>query len=148
MKVTRDVVYDLLPTYFAGEASEDTRALLEEFFASDPEFGRMAERFRSLMTERPRVGGEAAETARAKIVFDRARMRFRLRLGAVVWALGAAFGLAMAAIRSISGDLGGFRHPGVVIAAVFAPMAVAMWLMSYSRRPEEWYASFTGGRNP
>ena len=28
MKITRDVVYDLLPGYFAGEASADTRALM------------------------------------------------------------------------------------------------------------------------
>ena len=31
MKVTRNVVNDLLPLYEAGEASEDTRALVEEF---------------------------------------------------------------------------------------------------------------------
>ena len=31
MKVTRDVVTDLLPLYLAGDASEDTRALVEKF---------------------------------------------------------------------------------------------------------------------
>ena len=47
MNVTREVIYDLLPAYFAGEASADTRALVEEFFATDPELGRMAARFRA-----------------------------------------------------------------------------------------------------
>ncbi len=42
MKITRDVVTDLLPTYFANEASADTRALIEEFFHQDPEFARLA----------------------------------------------------------------------------------------------------------
>ena len=37
MNVTREVIYDLLPAYFAGEASADTRALVEEFFATDAE---------------------------------------------------------------------------------------------------------------
>lgn len=33
---------DLLPLYFAGEASEDTRTLVEQFFKEDPEFARLA----------------------------------------------------------------------------------------------------------
>ncbi len=42
MKITRDVVTDLLPAYFANEASADTRALIEEYFRDDPEFARLA----------------------------------------------------------------------------------------------------------
>ena len=40
MKITRDVIYDLLPGYFAGEVSGDTRTLIDEFLATDPEFAR------------------------------------------------------------------------------------------------------------
>jgi anti-sigma factor RsiW len=36
MNVTRDVVRDLLTVYLAGDASADTRALIEEFLARDP----------------------------------------------------------------------------------------------------------------
>jgi hypothetical protein len=43
MKVTRDVILDLLPTYLAGEASADTRDLVQEFLAQDPELARLAE---------------------------------------------------------------------------------------------------------
>jgi hypothetical protein len=35
--VTGDVIRDLLPLYAAGEASADTRALVEEFLTKDPE---------------------------------------------------------------------------------------------------------------
>ena len=42
MNVTRDVVADLLPIYFAGEASEDTKVLVEDYFRSDPDFERIA----------------------------------------------------------------------------------------------------------
>lgn len=42
MKLTRDVVNDLLPLYLAGEASKDTRVLVEEFFRENPEFERVA----------------------------------------------------------------------------------------------------------
>ncbi|HEU5411109.1 MAG TPA: hypothetical protein VFU57_08820 [Candidatus Acidoferrales bacterium] len=42
MKVTRDVMNDLLPVYFSGEASTDTRVLVEEYFRENPEFERTA----------------------------------------------------------------------------------------------------------
>lgn len=35
MKITRDVVRDLLTVYLAGDASADTRALIEEYLAND-----------------------------------------------------------------------------------------------------------------
>jgi len=39
MKPTRDVVVDLWPLYASGEASPDTRALVEAFISEDREFG-------------------------------------------------------------------------------------------------------------
>lgn len=41
MNVTRDVVSDLWPVYSAGEASADTRALVDAFLERDPEFARV-----------------------------------------------------------------------------------------------------------
>jgi hypothetical protein len=41
MKITRDVITDLLPVYLAGEASHDTRALIEEFLIEDPLFAKL-----------------------------------------------------------------------------------------------------------
>ena len=38
MKLTHDVISDLWPVYEAGEASADTRALVEEYLAQNPEF--------------------------------------------------------------------------------------------------------------
>lgn len=42
MRVSRDVVTDLLPLYFANEASAATRALVDAHFAADPAFARRA----------------------------------------------------------------------------------------------------------
>ncbi|HEV2615616.1 MAG TPA: hypothetical protein VGU63_03290 [Candidatus Acidoferrales bacterium] len=42
MNVTREVVTDLLPVYFSGEASGDTKVLVEDYFRSDPDFERVA----------------------------------------------------------------------------------------------------------
>ena len=41
MKVTRDVILDLWPVYEAGEASAETKALVEEYLQQDPEFARL-----------------------------------------------------------------------------------------------------------
>jgi hypothetical protein len=40
-KITRDVVNDLWPLYESGEASRDTRALVDDFLATDPAFARI-----------------------------------------------------------------------------------------------------------
>jgi anti-sigma factor RsiW len=47
MNVTRDVVKDLLAVHLAGEASADTRALVEEWLRTDPELARQADAARS-----------------------------------------------------------------------------------------------------
>jgi anti-sigma factor RsiW len=38
--VTREIIIDLWPVYASGEASEDTRALVDAFLAGDPELAR------------------------------------------------------------------------------------------------------------
>jgi hypothetical protein len=43
VKITREVITDLLPAYLANAASDDTRTLVDEFFRQDPEFARMAQ---------------------------------------------------------------------------------------------------------
>jgi anti-sigma factor RsiW len=48
MKVTKDVVKDLLTVYLAGEATPDTRALVEEWLRTDPDLARQAEQARGL----------------------------------------------------------------------------------------------------
>lgn len=42
MNVSREVMIDLLPVYFSGEASADTRALVEDYFRENPDFERIA----------------------------------------------------------------------------------------------------------
>ena len=39
--VPRNVILDLLPAYIAGEASEESRALVEEFARNDPQIARL-----------------------------------------------------------------------------------------------------------
>lgn len=41
MKITRDVISDLWPLYESGEASDDTRRLIDEFLEHDGEFSKL-----------------------------------------------------------------------------------------------------------
>jgi predicted nucleic acid-binding protein len=44
MEISREVILDLLPLYIAGEVSEDSRKLVEEYLDQDEELRRLAER--------------------------------------------------------------------------------------------------------
>ena len=41
MNVTKDVIKDLLPLYQAGEVSQDTRRLVDDYLGSDPELRQL-----------------------------------------------------------------------------------------------------------
>lgn len=51
MKITRDVITDLLPVYFSGEASADTKALVDEFLKNDSEFAELISEKDSILPE-------------------------------------------------------------------------------------------------
>jgi hypothetical protein len=77
MKVTRDVITDLMPAYLSGEASADTRALVDEFFASDPQ---LREIFTKGATEKMLESVTLAlPPDHEKQTVDRARRLLRLR---------------------------------------------------------------------
>ena len=44
MEITQDVILDLLPVYFSGEASASTRALVDDFLARHPAFAERVRR--------------------------------------------------------------------------------------------------------
>jgi len=47
MNVTKEVITDLLPAYYADECSVDTKLLVEEFFKANPEFERQAKKLQA-----------------------------------------------------------------------------------------------------
>ena len=53
MKITRNVILDLLPLYLADEASPDTRALVEDYLRNDPSLAKIAKQTSTVET-----GGE------------------------------------------------------------------------------------------
>lgn len=76
MNVTREVVTDLLPVYFSGEASGDTKVLVEDYFRQDPDFERIA-----------RSAATPLESLRAAAPVAAAPEREKRDLESVMWGL-------------------------------------------------------------
>ncbi len=146
MKVTREVIYDLLPGYFANEASADTRALVEEYFQTDPDFARMAVRFGALLAEkRPPTGGET-DAARERDAFNRARADAELpqktRAAALIWGFASLFGFGMALLTW--NERMGWRHPGVWLGVCFGVVAIATFVLSFYVTGDSWWRELAG----
>lgn len=141
MKLEREVIIDLLPAYFSGEASAATRALVEDFFRENPDFEKSARSaagpLESLKAAAPKLDA-GLDAEREKLALERARMvtetrssffwlavlstlmlfLFRIQNGKVIWI-----------VWSGSASGGGSRGP------LFIAMAVFMWLFYfYARR--------------
>lgn len=76
MNVTREVITDLLPAYFSGEASEDTKILVEDYFRHDPDFERVA-----------RSAAKPLETLRAAAPIAADAEKEKHDLQSVLWGL-------------------------------------------------------------
>jgi hypothetical protein len=129
MTVTRDVVYDLLPLYFAGQVSDDTKRLVADFFKADPEFGRMAERFASLVKDE-RDERRSSDLDRGVLTLRRTRrfLRYRNQL------IGAA---VPCSLMPFSFGFGGGDRTWFMLrdnpqaAAVFALVGLGCWIGAY-----------------
>lgn len=82
--VHRNVILDLLPAYFAGEASAETRALVEEFARNDTQIAKLI-----------RAGALEPETTRSKVTLPddlevKAMKRFRRSIRRQIWYISLA----------------------------------------------------------
>lgn len=122
MNVTWNVINDLWPVYESGEASDDTRAIVEAFLAADPEFAR---RLRSApvvaegAVPAARKDGETAALERTRdLVYGRRPGLRGLRLLATV--------LSIFAGSQLIQDTAWIRSPRVFLARLTA--AVVCWI--------------------
>ena len=145
MKVTREVIYDLLPSYFAGDASDDTRALVEAYFETDPEFARMASRFQTIVGERQRHGAAAAARERDTFCSARAAVELPQKTRAMALGFGFAsllsFGIAMLTWK---GPMSGPWNPGLILGVCFGIGAAVTFALSFRIKPDSWWREMVG----
>ena len=80
MNISRDVVKDLTVLYLSGDASPDTRALVESYLKTDPELARDVEAARGGSLGLPTVPAPTAE----KLALDATRQQIRNRTSTLV----------------------------------------------------------------
>ena len=125
MNVTRDVVTDLLPIYFSGEASGDTKLLVEDYFRQDPDFERIA-----------RSAATPLETLRAAAPISAGQEKEKRDLESVLWGLRRrkwlfAVSLFLTLVPLWNIATGGI---GVPWHAVFDwSLAVVLWFVYFAR---------------
>jgi hypothetical protein len=127
MTISRNVIIDLLPLYVAGEASAESRRLVDEFVREDPSLAAL---LRVLQRDRPedgRTDGPPVDLERAAV--NRTRVMIRRRS----WTLGLAIFLTLAPLTSVysGGQLMFFVLRDVpVSAALWVGAAYCWWLHS------------------
>ncbi|HET6899221.1 MAG TPA: hypothetical protein VFK70_12765 [Vicinamibacteria bacterium] len=146
MKVTRDVVLDLLPLYVAGEACADSRALVEEFLEQDPELrNRMREGALDALvpTANPPAGGHSAGVPGWTVPPDvelrslrRTRGLLRWQRLTYAWALTVSL-LSLSSVFSFQGGQVHWRllladNPGGLAACL--ALASSLWAAYYVLR--------------
>lgn len=124
MTVSRDVLKDLLPIYVSGEASDDTRALVDAAIAADPEIAALAE---ALRDPAPPGGTPMRPLAPDRALLERTRRLLRLR----TWLLaGGLFfsGLPLSFVFDDHGLRFLLLRDAPVTAACFLALGMACWI--------------------
>lgn len=80
MTITKEIITDLLPLYFANTCSDDTRRLVDAYIASDPAFAAEVERFRSIPTDLSASLDEVRALRRTRALIQRRTTYFALAL--------------------------------------------------------------------
>lgn len=126
MKITRDVITDLLPVYLAGEASQDTRALVKEFLKEDPEFAKLiAEQETPLAQSSINI---PKETEMQTLIKTKKLLAQRS------WYMGLAifFTLLPASVRGDSEGIYWLWEGTPIVPIISLIIAIVMWIM-YAR---------------
>jgi hypothetical protein len=127
MTITRDVILDLLPLYFAGQVSADTKTLVDEFLRTDPDFARMSQRFDTLLKDRGTPPDDSAAERRA---FERTRMLLKYRNQTIGMAV--AYSLLPFAFLFQNGHITWIlMRDKPAVAAAFAATALACWVAAW-----------------
>lgn len=128
MKITHNVITDLLSAYFSGEASDDTRTLVETYFQQHPEFEDLAQRGQ---TQLDILGVSSPTDQQEKVTLMRVKNILRLRS----FLLGVALFFSFMPL-SLAGD----SKQGITwimvrdlpgLAAVFAVAALLTWFFYF-----------------
>jgi anti-sigma factor RsiW len=124
MNITREIVQDLLPLYAAGEASEESRAAVEEWLRTDPELARLVVELRDDFVPSP-AAGVSRTSGHTALAVTKALLRRRS------WLLALALlftGIPMSIVWDGSGLRFFMLRDAPVISSISLAVAVSLWI--------------------
>lgn len=132
MSITRNVVIDLLPVYFSGEASDDTRKLVEDYFREDPDFERAARRAATPLEKLKAASSVAPDAEREKRNLEHIGWELRSR---GVWLVLALYFTLLPLVPRAGGELAGWIGGPHTWGGRVADLACAafFWLVYITR---------------
>jgi hypothetical protein len=131
MNVTQEVVTDLLPIYFSGEASEDTKALVEDYFRQDPDFERIARSAATPLETLRAAAPIAADSEKEKRDLERVLWGLRRRK----WLFGVSLFLTLAPLSFFTqGQIVSLMVRDAPWHAAFDwSLAAVLWFLYFAR---------------
>jgi hypothetical protein len=134
MNVTRQVITDLLPIYLSGEASGDTKLLVEDYFHQDPEFERIARNAATPLETLRAAAPIAASPERKKRDLESVFLGLRRRK----WLFGVSLFLTFSPLSFdfTHGHIVSLMLPQALWHAAFDwSLAAVLWFLYFTRLP-------------
>lgn len=131
MKLEREVIIDLLPAYFSGEASAATRALVEDYFREHPDFERSA-RDAGGWLDRLNVPVPMPDPEKEKMALERARLVLETR-STFLW-MAVLFTLLLGFFRIHDHKLVWVFWQDSLRGVLFAAITIFLWVMYFITR--------------
>jgi hypothetical protein len=131
MTLERDIIIDLLPAYFSGEASAATRTLVEEYFRENPDFEKKA-RGGVWPMEALKAPIPAPDKEKEKLALERARLLVETR-GTYLW-LGVCFTVILLLFKVRDHKLVWIMWENPKQGIVFLAVAVLCWGLYWRSR--------------
>ncbi|HTX19163.1 MAG TPA: hypothetical protein VMG34_10935 [Bacteroidota bacterium] len=122
MKITSDVINDLLPLYSSGECSSDTKALVEEYLTANPGVSLPSPADKRLINATLPGRMEAGDELRVLLATRR-----RLRVRSSVMALAIFFTVAPFSFAYVHGQFYSLISESPTAAAVYGAIGLLFW---------------------
>lgn len=134
MKLEREVIVDLLPAYFSGEASAATCTLVEDYFRENPEFEKSA-RSAGGALESLKAAPASIDPEKEKLTLERARLVVETR-STFLW-LAIFFTLMLVLFRVHDHKIIWIFWQGEdshLRGVIFSALALFLWLFYFYTR--------------
>jgi ferric-dicitrate binding protein FerR (iron transport regulator) len=124
MNVTKEIINDLIPLYFANECSADTRAVVEDYLQRNPQQAHELRRVMGTFVPQGLPSSKSLDEMRS---FREARRRLRRRTW--LMALAIFFSLAPFSFVWANGRVWWLLRDAPASAVVYAALGVVFWVI-------------------